>query len=74
MKDIKILEQKVKELTKGQQKLIKKRRKWKNRYYKIKDRNQQAIKWIKNTMNNSNIKGCNLEDLQLLLDILKNKN
>ena len=72
MKDIKILEQKVKELTKGQQKLMKKRSKWKNRYYKIKYRNQQAIKWIKNAMNNSNIKGCNLEDLQLLLDILKN--
>ena len=32
-----------------------------------------AIKWIENTMNDSRVTGCNLGDLQLLLDILKDK-
>lgn len=31
----------------------------------------EAIKWIENTMNDPNIRGCNLGDLQLLLDILE---
>lgn len=32
-----------------------------------------AIKWIENTMNDTRVIGCNLGDLQLLLDILKDK-
>lgn len=32
-----------------------------------------AIKWIENTMNDSRVTGCNLGDLQLLFDILKDK-
>jgi hypothetical protein len=31
----------------------------------------EAIKWIEDTMNDSNVRGCNLGDLQLLLDILE---
>lgn len=64
------LEQKVGQLSKGQRTLIKKRQKWKNRYYKVKLKNQKAIKWIKNRINDRNITGCNLGDLQLLLNIL----
>lgn len=38
---------------------------------KGKARIQEAITWINNTMNDSHVIGCNLGDLQLLLDILE---
>ena len=40
------LETKVKELGKGQQELMKSRRKWKSRYYKLKSKNKELQKSV----------------------------
>lgn len=46
LKLIKKQDQKIKQLNKGQQSLIQSRKKWKNRYYKTKEKNKRMGKVI----------------------------
>lgn len=46
LKLIKKQDQKIKQLNKGQQSLMKSRKKWKNRYYKMKAENKELNKII----------------------------
>lgn len=76
------LENKVTELGKGQQTLIQSRRKWKNRYYKEREKKDKKIDDAINFIQDNcleeiaDMKGCyreiaSVEDLQELIDILR---